>query len=60
MDMPATGLLAYPAVIVIGTTLVLGVFCGVVLPAVWSRQAARRRAAYTVMDRILKFMRPRS
>jgi hypothetical protein len=47
------GLLSNPA----GLWIVIGwcfaVYIGVVLPAVWSRKAARRKAALAVLDRIL-------
>jgi hypothetical protein len=33
---------------------------GVVLPAVWSRDPERREAALKVLDRILRFLRPRN
>lgn len=38
--------------------LILAISGLVVLPAVWSKNPSRRRAAYAVLDRILKFFRP--
>lgn len=35
------------------------VFVGIALPAVWSRKPERRQAAAEVLDRILRFLRPR-
>ena len=43
-----------PTWIVMGMTLI---FFFVVLPAVWSRDAARREAALVVLDRLLRFFR---
>lgn len=38
--------------------LVVVISAMVVWPAVWSKDAARRRAAFRVLDRILTFLRP--
>jgi hypothetical protein len=35
-------------------TLIAVLVAGVLLPAVWSRKSARRRAAVAVLDRLLK------
>lgn len=59
-DLLPSGVPIQPTLVICGVALLLGLLFGVVYPAVWSRKSARRRAAYTVMDRILKFMRPRS
>ncbi len=40
--------------------LIVMIFTGIALPAVWSRRPARRKAAAEVLDRLLRFMRPRS
>lgn len=37
--------------------LIVGI---VVVPAVWSRRPARRKAAAEVLDRIIRLLRPRS
>ena len=38
--------------------VVVSVVFGVMLPAVWSRKSARRRAAASVFDRLLTAIRP--
>jgi hypothetical protein len=42
----------------IAIVLVVTISGLVVWPAVWSKKPDRRRAAYRVLDRILKFFRP--
>ena len=37
----------------LATAVFLAIFCGVVLPAVWSTKPARRRAAIKVLELIL-------
>jgi len=38
--------------------LVVMAFAGIIIPAVWSKRPARRKAAAEVLDRILRFLRP--
>jgi hypothetical protein len=45
-------------IFVFGTALTVMIAVLVVLPAIWSNRSSRRRAAYQVLDRILKFFRP--
>jgi hypothetical protein len=52
--------LGHPTTTFVGLGVVAALYVGVVLPAVWSKQATRRKAAFDVMDRILRFFRPRS
>jgi hypothetical protein len=50
-------LTASPPVMVAGVMFLTLIFCFVVLPAIWSRDPARRTAAYSVLDLILRFLR---
>lgn len=45
---------------VVVTVIVAAVVFGVLLPAVWLRKPARRRAAFDVLDRVLSTLRPTS
>jgi hypothetical protein len=45
---------------VVVTVVVAAVVFGVLLPAVWLRKPARRRAASEVLDRVLSTLRPTS
>lgn len=44
----------------VAALLAVLVFCGVVMPAVWSGKQARRTAAAQVLQQILDFFRDRS
>ncbi|GAA0422458.1 hypothetical protein Acor_57900 [Acrocarpospora corrugata] len=46
-----------PAVVYCATGLLLVLIFGVVLPAVWSRYAARRRDARHTLDRLVRLLR---
>jgi hypothetical protein len=41
----------------VAALLIVLVFCGVVLPAIWSREQVRRTAAARVLQQILDFFR---
>jgi len=56
----AVGHLGSPTLVWCGVGLTLMIFGVVVAPGVWSRRAARRKAAAEILDRILRFLRPRS
>jgi hypothetical protein len=42
---------------VYGAAFTILIFLFVILPAIWSRRADRREAAFRVLDRILRFLR---
>jgi hypothetical protein len=50
-----------PMVLAVVVLLVLLVYCGVILPAVWSAKPTRRRDAHRVLQQLLRLIRePRS
>jgi hypothetical protein len=51
-------LLVHPVILyyLVGGAMIM--LCAVVLPAVWSRKAARRRAALAVLDRVAAVFGP--
>ncbi|MFF8968513.1 hypothetical protein [Streptomyces sp. NPDC014995] len=57
MTLPMPHLPAAPALFVL--LVFAAVYVGVVLPAVWSRKPARRRAALKVLTQLLGALRPR-
>ncbi|WP_204045842.1 hypothetical protein [Acrocarpospora phusangensis] len=56
----ASEILTVPIVALCGIGLVSAILLAVILPAVWSRRAARRRAALHVLDRLVRLLRPRA
>ena len=57
---PIVGSLSDSTSAVYGVALIVIIFVGIALPAVWSRKPARRKAAAEVLDSILRFVRPRA
>jgi hypothetical protein len=49
-----------PLALIFVGVITLALVGGVILPAVWSCKSERRSAAFKVMDRIFKLVRPRS
>jgi hypothetical protein len=49
-----------PLAVALAALLTTTLITGVILPAVWSRDAARRSAALAVLTRILEAFRPRT
>jgi hypothetical protein len=50
-----------PMVLAVVVVVVLLVYCGVILPAVWSTKPTRRRDAHHVLQQLLRLIRePRS
>jgi hypothetical protein len=49
-----------PLVLLAVTGALLLVYLGVILPAVWFRQPARRRDARAVLQQLLEYLRPPS
>jgi hypothetical protein len=47
---------AFPPILYLSFAALLMIFLGVVLPAVWSRKTARRRAAADILQRLLDFL----
>jgi hypothetical protein len=58
VNAPVAGSFYSPGALFYGLVITVMLFIFVVGPAVWSRRAARRKAAAEVLDRILRFLRP--
>jgi hypothetical protein len=46
-----------PMVLAVAVLIVLLVYCGVILPAVWSTKPTRRRDAHYVLQQLLRLIR---